>query len=213
MRFLIRTLPQINMNDDDGVICGNWSGDYEGGTEPGAWTGSVPILEAFLETEKPVNYGQCWVFAGVVATVCRALGIPCRVVTNLVSGHDANITLSIDRFYDENNQELDGDPTNVENTDSVWNYHVWNEVWMARPDLPVGYGGWQAIDATPQELSDGIYQCGPASVEAVRQGAVGYNYDITFMVATVNADLIRWKIDSSTDFGYSKIDTNKYQLV
>ena len=26
---------------------------------------------------------------------------------------------------------------------------------MARPDLPSGYGGWQAIDATPQETSDG----------------------------------------------------------
>jgi len=26
---------------------------------------------------------------------------------------------------------------------------------MARPDLPKGYGGWQAIDATPQEASDG----------------------------------------------------------
>ena len=26
---------------------------------------------------------------------------------------------------------------------------------MARPDLPTGFGGWQAIDATPQETSDG----------------------------------------------------------
>ena len=39
--------------------------------------------------------------------------------------------------------------------DSVWNFHVWNEVFMARKDLPKGYGGWQAIDATPQEASDG----------------------------------------------------------
>ena len=41
-------------------------------------------------------------------------------------------------------------------TDSVWNFHVWNEVWMARPDLQAGYGGWQAIDATPQETSEGM---------------------------------------------------------
>ena len=26
---------------------------------------------------------------------------------------------------------------------------------MARPDLSPGYGGWQAVDATPQELSRG----------------------------------------------------------
>ena len=32
---------------------------------------------------------------------------------------------------------------------------MWNDCWMARPDLPPGYGGWQAIDATPQETSDG----------------------------------------------------------
>ena len=35
---------------------------------------------------------------------------------------------------------------------------MWNEAWMARPDLPLGYGGWQAVDATPQERSDGKYE-------------------------------------------------------
>ena len=35
------------------------------------------------------------------------------------------------------------------------NFHVWNDVWMARPDLPPGMGGWQAIDGTPQEESRG----------------------------------------------------------
>lgn len=35
------------------------------------------------------------------------------------------------------------------------NFHVWNETWMSRPDLSFGYGGWQVIDATPQEVSDG----------------------------------------------------------
>jgi hypothetical protein len=54
---------------------------------------------------------------------------------------------------------MDYDPTNPEGDDSIWNYHVWNDVWMARPDLPKGYGGWQAIDATPQETSDGEIRC------------------------------------------------------
>jgi len=26
---------------------------------------------------------------------------------------------------------------------------------MERPDLPPGYGGWQAVDGTPQERSNG----------------------------------------------------------
>lgn len=35
------------------------------------------------------------------------------------------------------------------------NFHCWNDVWMKRPDLPLGYDGWQVVDATPQETSDG----------------------------------------------------------
>ncbi|CAK9825429.1 Hemocyte protein-glutamine gamma-glutamyltransferase [Anthophora retusa] len=202
----------INSNDDRGVIVGRWDGEYGDGTAPATWTGSVPILEQFLETAESVKYGQCWVFAGAVTTVCRALGIPSRVVSNLVSAHDANSSLSVDRYYDRDNEELEYDPNNLDGEDSIWNYHVWNDVWMARPDLPKGYGGWQAIDSTPQETSDGVYQCGPSSVEAIREGAVGYNYDVTFMIASVNADLMRWKEDPESEFGYSKIDCNKYHI-
>lgn len=37
------------------------------------------------------------------------------------------------------------------------NYHVWVEGWMKRPDLAKDgrYDGWQALDPTPQEKSDG----------------------------------------------------------
>lgn len=202
----------VNSNDDRGVVTGRWDGDYADGTAPAAWTGSVPILEEFLETGESVKYGQCWVFAGVVTTVCRALGIPSRVVSNLVSAHDANASLSVDRYYSKDNEELDYDPNNPFGEDSIWNYHVWNDVWMARPDLPKGYGGWQAIDATPQETSDGVYQCGPASVEAIRQGNVGFNYDVTFMLASVNADLMRWIEDPDSEIQYRKIDCNKYHI-
>lgn len=202
----------VNSNDDKGVVTGRWDGDYQDGTAPAAWTGSVPILEQFLETGESVKYGQCWVFAGVVTTVCRALGIPSRVVSNLVSAHDANASLSVDRYYSKENEELEYDPNNVEGEDSIWNYHVWNDVWMARPDLPKGYGGWQAIDSTPQEPSEGVYQCGPASVEAIKQGVVGYNYDVTFMLASVNADLMRWIEDPDSEMGFRKIDCNKYHI-
>ncbi|KAG5859131.1 hypothetical protein JTB14_005756 [Gonioctena quinquepunctata] len=160
----------VNSNDDDGVLIGRWDGMYDDGTAPSAWTGSVPILQEYLDTGSSVSYGQCWVFSGVVTTICRALGIPSRVVSNLVSAHDANATLTIDKYFDENNEEMPFDPNNPMGEDSVWNYHVWNDVYMARPDLPTGYGGWQAIDATPQETSDGFYQCGPASLEAIKRG-------------------------------------------
>lgn len=104
------------------------------------------------------------------------------------------------------------DPFNPEGEDSVWNYHVWNDVYMKRPDLPKGYGGWQCIDATPQEKSNNFYQCGPASLEAIRQGEVGLNYDVPFMVASVNADFMKWKQDETATIGYRRIDTNQYHI-
>lgn len=70
--------------------------------------------------------------------VSRALGIPSRVVSNLVSAHDANASLTVDKYYDSNNEELEYDPNNPMGEDSIWNYHVWTDVWMARPDLPKG---------------------------------------------------------------------------
>lgn len=35
------------------------------------------------------------------------------------------------------------------------NFHCWVESWMTRPDLEPGYEGWQALDPTPQEKSEG----------------------------------------------------------
>lgn len=47
---------------------GNWSEDFGGGTPPTKWIGSMNILQQFYKKKKPVKYGQCWVFAGVLAT-------------------------------------------------------------------------------------------------------------------------------------------------
>ncbi|CAB3369006.1 Hypothetical predicted protein [Cloeon dipterum] len=195
----------VNSNDDAGVLVGNWSGNYAAGTAPGAWTGSVKILEQYHSTKQPVQFGQCWVFAGVTTTICRALGLPSRVVTNLVSAHDSNASLTVDKYFDYNSRPLD-------TGDSIWNFHVWNEAWMARPDLPKGYGGWQAIDATPQETSDGVYQCGPASLQAIRQGSVGFKYDVQFLISSVNADVVYWKQDPTAEIGYRRMNASTAEV-
>lgn len=70
---------------------------------------------------------------------------------------------------------------------------MWNEAWMTRPDLMPDCGGWQAIDATPQELSEDAYRCGPASVAAVKKGDVMRPYDNGFLFAEVNADKVFWR--------------------
>lgn len=42
------------------------------------------------------------------------------------------------------------------------NYHCWAESWMSRPDLQPGYEGWQALDPTPQEKSEGGWAWPPS---------------------------------------------------
>ncbi|XP_053402741.1 hemocyte protein-glutamine gamma-glutamyltransferase-like [Mercenaria mercenaria] len=74
-------------------------------------------------------------------------------------------------------------------------FHVWNESWCKRPDLPPGYDGWQAYDPTPQECLEGVFTCGPASVKAVRQGEIFYGYDTKFIFAEVNGDRVHWTVD------------------
>ncbi|XP_042543584.1 protein-glutamine gamma-glutamyltransferase 5 isoform X2 [Dipodomys spectabilis] len=185
----------INSNDDNGVLNGNWSENYMDGINPAEWTGSVAILKQWHATGcQPVRYGQCWVFAAVMCTVMRCLGIPTRVITNFDSGHDTDGNLIIDEYYDNTGRILEN-----KKKDTVWNYHVWNECWMDRKDLPSGYGGWQVLDATPQETSNGLYCCGPASVRAIKEGEVNLNYDTRFAFSMVNADCMSWLVQGGKE--------------
>ncbi|XP_061689510.1 transglutaminase 5, like [Syngnathoides biaculeatus] len=174
----------INCEDDRGVLKGNWSGDYSGGIHPSMWTGSGDILRSWAQSGyRPVKYGQCWVFAAVMCTVMRVLGIPCRVVTNFNSAHDTNGNLVIEEFYNEMGKKLKS------TKDSIWNFHVWVECWMTRRDLGGGMDGWQVLDPTPQHRSRGVFCCGPAPVKAIKERRVDLLYDVPFVYAEVNADV------------------------
>lgn len=58
----------VNVQDDYGVLVGNWSGNYDGGTSPLDWSGSAEILAQFNRRKQPVKFAQCWVFSGVETT-------------------------------------------------------------------------------------------------------------------------------------------------
>ncbi|XP_060981762.1 protein-glutamine gamma-glutamyltransferase E [Dama dama] len=193
----------VNSNDDNGVLAGNWSGSYTGGRDPRNWNGSVEILKEWQRSGfRPVRYGQCWVFAGTLNTVLRCLGIPSRVITNFNSAHDTDRNLSVDVYYDPLGRPID------KGSDSVWNFHVWNEAWFVRPDLGPSYSGWQVLDATPQERSQGVFQCGPASVIAIREGNVNWDFDMPFIFAEVNADRITWIYESNGALKKNSSDTH-----
>ncbi|XP_012610673.2 protein-glutamine gamma-glutamyltransferase 2 [Microcebus murinus] len=177
----------VNCNDDQGVLLGRWDNDYKDGISPTSWLGSVDILQRWKNSGySPVKYGQCWVFAAVACTVLRCLGVPTRVVTNYNSAHDQNSNLIIE-YYRNEFGEVQGN-----NNEMIWNYHCWVESWMTRPDLEPGYDGWQALDPTPQEKSEGTYCCGPVSVRAIKEGDLKTKYDAPFVFAEVNAEVVDW---------------------
>jgi hypothetical protein len=139
-----------NSDDDDGILEGKWTNDYkDGDMKPWQWTGTPEIMARYDKNHIPVEYGQCWVFAGILASLFRALGVCSRIVTNVASAHN---TTPNDDIIDE------------EGDDSIWNFHVFVEIWLTRADQ----SGWQVVDATPQETSDSLSQCGPAPVSAIK---------------------------------------------
>ncbi|KAK7114916.1 protein-glutamine gamma-glutamyltransferase 4-like isoform X1 [Littorina saxatilis] len=175
---------------DSGVLCGNWSGKYDDGVAPYAWNGSSAILEEFLKKRKGVKYGQCWTFAAVATTLLRALGIPTRCVTCFRSSHDSDFSNPINAHWSADNRPR----KNMD--DAVWDYHVWGESWLKRPDLPLGYDGWQAFDPTPQECNEGVFTCGPASVKAVRKGELYYGFHSKFLFSEAHGERVHWLVDA-----------------
>ncbi|NWV10819.1 EPB42 protein, partial [Ptilonorhynchus violaceus] len=164
------------------------AGQYCNGIPPSKWLGSSPILRQWIASKfQPVRYGQCWVFAAVLCSVLRCLGIPTRVVTGFTWAHNTKSSLSVDEYYDE-----DGTLLTQDKSACVWTFHVWNECWMARTDLPPEYSGWQALDATCQEKSKGPSFCGPAPVHAIKEGDTQVDYDVCYFFAAINAKCQVW---------------------
>uniref|UniRef100_A0A8C7HTT5 Coagulation factor XIII A chain n=1 Tax=Oncorhynchus kisutch TaxID=8019 RepID=A0A8C7HTT5_ONCKI len=187
----------MNSQDDRGVLVGNWSDNYSLGTAPTFWIGSDQILLQYVN-KGPVRFAQCWVYAGTFNTFLRCLGIPARVITNFNSAHDNTGNIVTDLIFNSvgNVLELNERLTR----DSIWNYHCWNEAYLSRFDLPAyqNLGGWQVVDSTPQETSDGYYRCGPCSVKAIKEGMLGYQFDAPFVFAEVNSDVYKYKLNSQT---------------
>lgn len=129
-----------------------WDGPWREGQEPWSWTDTSQVLRA----SRP-KYGQCWVFASVTTAVYRSLGLPSRSVTNVDSAHEhlppdtvPGVLQAIDAAPYGTTRDAclatSAPPTGDED-DSVWNVHVWTEVWLPRE----GGGGWNAVDSTAQE--------------------------------------------------------------
>nr|WVH01983.1 protein-glutamine gamma-glutamyltransferase K-like isoform X2 [Halisarca dujardinii] len=190
-----------------GILAGNWSEDFRTGTPPTYWSGSAAIFEEFLRTRKPVKWAQSWVFAGILTSVLRCLGVPSRPVTNYNSlqSPDARPTTV---QLDPKTLSLSGG--------HLWNYHVWVEGWMERPDLKGGvYGGWQALDSTPQPYNERskVLSIGPASVVAMQQGKP-QKYDSQFLMTAVRGEtkFVSTSSTSNDDIHFKTVSAGKMIL-
>ncbi|BFZ19168.1 hypothetical protein BsWGS_22207 [Bradybaena similaris] len=177
----------------EGLVQASWSGKYDDAEGPHSWTGSPSILEEYIKTRKGVKYGQCWTMAAVTTTLLRTLGIPSRCVTCYKSAHDSDYSGAINMHWSHDlkpRTELD---------DGIWNFHVWNEAWFTRSDLPPGYDGWQALDPTPLDCSEGVVTCGPAPVKAILKGELHLGFDTKYLFAELNGGSIHWQVDAHGD--------------
>lgn len=194
-----RTLTSgVNSKDNNGVVQGKWNPPYSDGVHPYAWSSSSAILNQYIEMGgNTVHYGQCFTFAAVLNTLLRALGIPSRVVTNFPSVHTdvGGQVLDIRFAHDGAKPHVSG---------SIWNYHVWNEGWMRRPDLPAGYDGWQVLDGTPQGLSiqSQLFEVGPFPVRGVFDDKIDMPFDGNVARAAVKATFRYFIADPNNPSGW-----------
>jgi len=204
---------------NDKVLWGRWQEPYTDGTLPSEWTGSRAIYEKFLQTGAKVKYAQCWVYAGVLVSATRAMGLASLVVSNFNSAHGRPpYNEGIDDFFFFN-AYMDPTLAFTGNQESIWNFHVWNQVFMRRPDLAddepaPDVDGWQAIDSTPQEKTCEErgrnelcrYALGPIPLKAIKTGIVdtsgketkynavnaGLSYDGMFVYTEARGQLRGW---------------------
>ncbi|XP_071533405.1 hemocyte protein-glutamine gamma-glutamyltransferase-like [Panulirus ornatus] len=199
----ISSMIQASERGDDGILLPHYEDEYQGGQNPHLWTGSVNIIQEFLwQGVSPVKYGHCWVMAALMTSMCRALGMPARPTTALTSAHETQETLTVDRYVDRFGDLIERGPGR-DQPDAVWAFHTWCDVWMARPDLPSGYSGWQTTDparAYRNRLSTG---CGPSSVEAVKKGDVGLSLDTSAMFSALNSFVRYYYEDDDSEWGYT----------
>eukprot|EP01098_Paradermamoeba_levis_P000501 TRINITY_DN1052_c0_g1_i2.p1 TRINITY_DN1052_c0_g1~~TRINITY_DN1052_c0_g1_i2.p1 ORF type:complete len:679 (-),score=265.13 TRINITY_DN1052_c0_g1_i2:99-1877(-) len=149
------------------------------------------LLNQYAQTKVSTQYCQCFVFAAIMNAVGRSLGLPTRAVTNFNSAADHDDNGIVDKYYEVDEKGFLR-PVD-EGEDSVWNFHVWNEAFFARPPVKgFDISGWQAFDGTPQILSGGKYRVGPASLKAVWAEKKEIQYDVQFLMAESNAAVNTW---------------------
>ena len=80
------------------------------------WNKQLCYFHGYYFTAEILFYHKTWENSDLTVSVCRAIGIPCRTVTNFSSAHDTDGSVTVDVHWDtDGNSEL----TSL-NSDSIW---------------------------------------------------------------------------------------------
>ncbi len=187
-----------------GIIEGNWDGGFTPANTPHQWKSTADVLKKYTSVGPPyktVQYGQCWVFGNVMTSLLRSSGIGARTVSVFETGIDNSSPPDghLDEYWRFDAATTTYFRSRILNIDSSWNFHVWTEAWMKRPDL-TGGDGWQELDPTSQAPIDpakgqgtgpALKKIGPASRSILRAAGAPpntSNFDNGFMWSSVRTD-------------------------
>lgn len=173
-----------------GMLIGRWDGNYGDGKLPTAWTRSGEIFTEFSSTSTPVKYGQCWVFAGILTSMGRCLGIPALTQTTFDAGREEKRKdpKEIDEVYkrDPMGKLYFSDP----DSDWHWEHHVWCEFRLRHEaQAPT----WQSCDGTYDTLPTHA-PYGPAPLAKIKAKSGG-EFDVQFLTTAFDGDRRRWYYD------------------
>ena len=103
-------------NCDYGLIHGSWdSSQMKDGIHPSFWKCSYHIFSTYIaQGKKPVKYGQCWIFAEILTTMFRYLGIPSRTIFVENARIDRGRDGGIDRLLSVTKGEREPESVSVE---------------------------------------------------------------------------------------------------
>lgn len=106
--------------------------------------------------------------------------------------------LQQNEFAQKGENELNSLEKYVRKGDSFWNFHVWTEIFIERPDLyyPYNKASWNFIDPSPNTNitnSLNLQFYGPIPVASVRRGDFIYSFDYEYLYSSVNAYRRLWK--------------------
>ena len=156
------------------VMTVNEGGSEEDSISSFTWRSAADIFQLYNVDNRPVRFGSCFCLGALLTCACRALGVPCRPVTVFNANHDKC------KFHKpSNNFTINIDLDQPELSEKWWLFHIWNECWMARPDLTLSslrYSeeDWQLVDSSPSTKSSNIR--GPVPRKAILEGFVDLSF-------------------------------------